>query len=230
MELYDIFVLVVAAVLLYFLYRIFSPIIRGLIGMFKAGKRMVDNHNAKKAAQEAPQEQYDEEEYDEEPEAGVVYEDPDSVEKVLGSPMLQNGFAKLIIHYNGKLWDYLCENFDASSKHGFKALIAMGLLVQITEKFFLGDNEDVVNAINACICEQDSDYDAGALRLSWPGVWKVFMEYKPTEEEYGTAASMLMVRLLSPVAGPGKHDELYELTGTAIRYLEEQCDELWEKA
>lgn len=231
MESYDIFVLVVAAVVFYFLYRIFAPIIRGLINVFKAGKRMVDNHNAKKAAQNAPQaQQYDDATEDDAHESGAIYEDPDAVEKVLSSTMLQNGFAKLVIHYNGELWDYLNKKYDTSGKSGFRSLIAMGLLLQISEHFNLGNNEDVVESVNACICAQDSSYKEGILGRAWPAVWKVYMEYKPTEEEPDQAASMTMVRLLMPLSGSGQNDELFGLTGTVIRCLEEQCDELWEQA
>lgn len=226
MELYDIFVLVVAAVLLYFLYRIFSPIIRGLIGMFKAGKRMVDNHNAKKAAQNAPQEQYDEEEYDEEREPGVVYEDPDMVAELLDNTSLREGIADHLIHCHNEIWNYLSTNFNA--KKGTKLIVGMALLVQIIDEYALGDSDEVVNAFHGTLKAKSSDFDN--MLIFWPNVWKVFMQVKPTEDEPGKGAAMLLVRVFSTITGPGIFEELYTYAGVAVNNMIEQCDELWEKA
>jgi len=226
MDGYDIFVLVVAAVVFYFLYRIFAPVIRGLIRTIKSAKGMVDKHRARKAQEQA----YAEDPQQDAEEECAVEEDPEAVEKLLGNPLLQHGIAGLIIHYNKKIWEYLGNNYDTEGKGGFRTLIASSLLLQVTEQFGLGNNEEVINALNSSMCDQDKSYSMGALRLGWPNIWKIFMEYKPTEDEPGKAASMVLVRTIMPVAGSGSNTELYEFVGTALRYLDEQCEELWENA
>lgn len=226
MELYDIFVLVVAAVVFYFLYRILSPVIRGLISMFKAGKRMVDRHNAKKAAQNAPEEA-DSAEDDGEIELGVVYEDPDAVADVVNNPELAQSIARLIIDNTERLWDYLSAHFDTNGKRAHKDMVAMALLLQFSEEYCLADNEEAIRTLNRTICAQDERYKENLLNLVWPGVWKVYMQYKPDEDELGKGAAMTMVRVLTTVTGPGIHEELYEFAGTLMRDMIAECDEIW---
>ena len=228
MSSYDIFVLVVAVVVFYFIFRIVAKIFRGAKKVVNTAQNIAARHQEKHAEERpsmtstprnepiasVPQK------------ASTITEDAQAVERC-SDIQIQSGLADAIIRSNDMLWKGLANHYDVEGKRGHIDLTLICFLIQVTDHFNLGKNENVINGMIKRLCELDDNYKDYVLNMVWPQVWNIYMEYKANESQPGTAVAQLFVRNLAPITGPGVHKELYEFLGLLIRKFTEEIDEVW---
>lgn len=227
MSSYDIFVLVVAVVVFYFIFRIVAKILRGAKKVVNTAQNIAARHQEKHVEERpivtppprtepvanTPQK------------TNTIIEDAQAVERC-SDIQVQAGLAEAIIRSNDMLWQGLANHYDVEGKRGHIDLTLVCFLIQVTDHFSLGKNETVINGMIKRICEMDDSYKDYVLNMVWPQVWNIYMEYKATESQPGTAVAQLFVRNLAPITGPGVHKELYEFLGLLIKKFTEEIDEV----
>lgn len=228
MSSYDIFVLVVAGVVFYFIFRIVAKILRGAKKVVNTAQNIAARHQEKHAeerpivatppqtesATNIPQKLND------------ITEDPKAVERC-SDIQVQTGLADAIIRSNDMLWKGLASHYDVEEKRGHIDLTLICFLIQVTDHFNLGKNTNVINGMIKRLCEMNDSYEDYVLNMAWPQVWNIYMEYKASENQPGTAVAQLFVHNLAPITGPGVHKELYEFLGLLIKQFIQEIDEVW---
>lgn len=228
MSSYDIFVLVVAVVVFYFIFRIVAKILRGAKKVVNTAQNIAARHQ-EKYAEERPIETTPPQT---EPAANVpqrtnaIIEDAKAVERC-SDIQVQTGLADAIIRSNDMLWKNLANHYDVEGKKGHIDLTLICFLIQVIDHFNLGKNENVIKDMIKRLCEMDDSYKDYVLRMVWPQIWNIYMEYKTSEDQPSEAVAQLFVRNLDPITGPGVHRELYEFLGLLVKQFTQEIDEVW---
>ena len=226
MELYDLFVLAIAAVVFYFIFRIIMTIYYGAKTVANTAKKVTSRFQGKNtvknpapaAAPAAPA--GEEQALEPMSEAAALLCEEDSISEY---------FAKLVCIENNALFDYLHENYDCTNiNDSHKTLLALCFVLNLFDRLEIGNDPCALKAMIDKITQEDSSYKDYTLKFAWSsGIWKVYMEYKPSEKSDGEAAAMVFVRNLIVLVPQGNNDHLYAYIGQAIKRFNDNVDDVW---
>ena len=206
MSSYDIFVLVVAVVVFYFIFRIVAKILRGAKKVVNTAQNIAARHQ-EKHVEERP-----------------IVSPPPRTEPVANTPQKTNTIIE-----DAQAVER-CSDIQVQS--GIADAIVVSGYTEQYQQVFDQAGMSLQDPANIIYLEghhgaHTTAYKDYVLNMAWPQVWNIYMEYKASESQPGTAVAQLFVRNLAPITGPGIHKELYEFLGLLMKKFTEEIDEVW---